>query len=232
MNLKTNNQQIRIAIVDDHNLFRKGLVKLINAINDKRYFILFEAKDGTDMISKIDHKALPDIVLMDIEMQGMNGFECVHWLQNTYPDILILVISMVETEDAIIRMLKLGVKGYLSKDIETEDLAAALLAITNKGYYYTDFITGKLIGSLRTSKTVADDEQAINKAEVWYKLTEKEREFLGLACSELTYDEIAKKMFLSPRTIEGYREAVFKKLNVKNRVGMAIVAIKYKLVTI
>ncbi len=226
-------QQVKIAIVDDHNLFRKGLVKLINAIGDKRYFILFEAKDGAEMIAQIDRKALPDIVIMDIEMRGMGGFEAVHWLRNNYPDILILVVSMIDSEDAIIRMLKLGVKGYLSKDIETEDLAAALRTLTQKGYYYTDFITGRLISSLQTA---GHGEQAgdrpVFKPEVWHKLNEREREFINHACTEMTYEEIAGRMYLSPKTIEGYREAVFRKMNVRNRVGLVIAAIKHKLVTL
>ena len=226
-------QQVKIAIVDDHNLFRKGLVKLINAIGDKRYFILFEAKDGAEMIAQIDRKALPDIVIMDIEMRGMGGFEAVHWLRNNYPDILILVVSMIDSEDAIIRMLKLGVKGYLSKDIETEDLAAALKTLTQKGYYYTDFITGRLISSLQSA---GHGEQAgdrpVFKPEVWHKLNEREREFINHACTEMTYEEIAGRMYLSPKTIEGYREAVFRKMNVRNRVGLVIAAIKHKLVTL
>lgn len=228
-----NNQQIKIAIVDDHNLFRKGLAKLINAINDKRYFILFEAKSGKDMIDKLDKKALPDIVIMDIEMQDMDGFESVSWLQNHYPDITILVVSMVESEEAIIRMLKLGVKGYLSKDIETEDLAAALKALVSKGYYYTDFVTGKLIHSLQSNNAGAQPgEGRLMQAEIWHQLSEREREFIRYACQEMTYEEIAAKMFVSPKTVEGYREHVFRKTNVKNRVGLVVFAVRHKLVVI
>lgn len=220
------NQQIKIGIVDDHNLFRKGLIKLIHAINDKRYFILFEAENGNDLISRLDRKALPDIVIMDIDMPEMGGYEAVKWLQDHYPDIAILVISMVDTEEAIVRMIKLGVKGYLSKDIETEDLAAALKSIANKKFHYTDFISGKLIHSVK------NEEEADPEEKLALKLTEREREFIAYACSEMTYDEIADKMYISPKTVDNYRESVFKKINVKTRVTLALFAVKHKLVSI
>ena len=229
----TSRDQIRIAIVDNHNLFRKGLIKLINAINDYKYFILFEANNGKDMIERLDRKALPDIIIMDVDMPGgMDGFETVYWLKNTYPDIAVLVITMFEDEDTIIRMLKLGAKGYLSKDIEIADLAAALRAIVQKGYFYTEFVTGKLIHSVQNENKGDREDGPVSKAEVWHKLTERERAFIILAVSELTYEEVAGKMFVSPKTVEGYRESVFKKLGVKSRVGLTIAAIKYKLAVI
>lgn len=219
-------QQIKIGIVDDHNLFRKGLIKLINAINDSRYFIVLEAESGKDLMAKIDRKALPDIIIMDIEMPDMGGFDAVRWLQEHHPDINILVISMVETEEAIVRMIKLGVKGYLSKDIETSDLAAALRSISNKKFHYTDFITGKLIHSI-----IRADENDLGD-KLFFSLSEREREFIRHACSEMTYDEIASHMHVSPRTVDNYRESVFKKTKVKTRVSLALFAVKHKLVTI
>jgi two-component system, NarL family, invasion response regulator UvrY len=226
------NQQIKIALLDDHNLFRKGLIKLINGMNQRQFHILFEAANGQELIAKLDKKALPDIVIMDIEMPGMSGFETVAWLQDHYPDINVLVVSMIETEEAIIRMLKMGVKGYLSKDIEPDDLLAAIKAIASKGYYYTDFITGKLIHSIKTGGNNPETPDQFLQDKVWKSLNEREREFIRLACSELTYEEIAKQMHVSPKTVEGYRDSVFRKMDVKNRPGMIIFAIKHKLVSI
>lgn len=221
--------QIKLAIVDDHRLFRKGIINLINSANNGRFLVLFEAGDGNDFISKIDKKALPDIVIMDVEMPNMSGFDTVVWLRDHYPDIKVLIVSMIEKEEAIVRMLKLGVKGYLSKDIEPEDLHCALNEIIKKGYYYTDFVTGKLIHSLKNE----DKPHATGthrELGMWEKLNEREREFIRHACSEMTYQEIADKMFLSPKTIDGYREAVFQKLQVKNRVGLVIKVVKNGLV--
>ncbi len=214
---------ISIAIVDDHTLFRKGLVSLIEII-EKDITILFEADNGLDMQQKITPTHLPDIVLMDINMPGMDGFAAVEWLSKNYPTIKVLVVSMVETEEGIMKMLKLGVKGYLSKDVEPDELNNALTAIINKGFYYTDFITGKLVHTLQLEKGENGQQDIIAK------LNDKERRFIQLACSDLTYHEVAARMFLSPKTVDGYRNAMFEKLNVKSRVAMALYAVKHGIV--
>lgn len=214
---------ISIAIVDDHTLFRKGLVSLIEII-EKDITILFEADNGLDMQQKISAAHLPDIVLMDINMPGMDGFAAVEWLSKNHPTIKVLVVSMVETEEGIMRMLKLGVKGYLSKDVEPDELNSALTAIINKGFYYTDFITGKLVHTLQSEKAESGQQDIIAK------LNDKERRFIQLACSDLTYNEVAARMFLSPKTVDGYRNAMFEKLNVRSRVAMALYAVKHGIV--
>jgi len=218
------NQIMRLALVDDHTLFRKGLITLIEMVchNCK---ILFEADNGLDLQQKLTSNNEPDIILMDINMPFMDGFESVEWLKINFPGIKVLVISMIEKEESIVRMLKLGVKGYLNKDVEPKELGQALQSIMNKGFYYTDFITGNLVNSLQNEK-VADT----TKADTLQLLNDREKELLKLACSELTYAEIAAKMFLSPKTIEGYRNSLFEKLQVKSRVGMALFAVKHGLV--
>ena len=223
--------QIKLAIVDDHNLFRKGLKTLLNLAYKNNYIIVFEAESGADMITKLDKKLLPDIILMDIDMEDMDGFETVIWLQHHYPDISILVISMIESEEAVVRMLKLGVKGYLSKDIEVEDIYEAIKAINNKGYYYTDFITGKLIASIRNEKKQEQSNvPGASENPIWNQLNENERKFIEMACTELTYEQIANQMFLSPKTIDGYRDAIFTRFKIKNRVGLVLFAFTNELV--
>lgn len=214
-----------IAIVDDHQLFRKGLVSLVNMAGNE-YSILFEASNGNDMQLQINAGQIPDIILMDINMPGMNGFQAVSWLSEFHPDIKVLVISMIEKEESIVRMLKLGVKGYLSKDIDPMELQKALDAIINQGYYYTDFITGKLIHSIQHENGKGDGYAGIPE------MSDREKHFLQLACSELTYQQIADQMFLSPKTIDGYRNALFEKLNVKSRTGLALYAVKNGLVSL
>src|SRR6478735_1690808 len=133
---------VKLALVDDHTLFRKGLISLIEMVNTN-YLILFEADNGKDLQQKISKDREPDIILMDIHMPDMDGFETVQWLNENYPLVKILVISMVQKEETIVKMLRLGVKGYLCKDVEPKELGEALHSVMNKGYYYTDFITGK-----------------------------------------------------------------------------------------
>lgn len=212
-----------LALVDDHPLFRKGLISLISMVN-KDYVVLFEAANGAELQKKLDPDQQPDIILLDINMPGMDGFATVNWLNENYPLIKILIVSMIEKEEPIIRMLKLGVKGYLCKDVEPEVLAEALQSVLNKGFYYTDFVTGRLVHSLKGDK--GDD----NMSKGIHSMTTQEQIFLKHACSEQTYNEIASKMFLSPKTIDGYRNSLFEKLNVKSRVGLALFAVKHGLV--
>lgn len=198
-------------------------MSLIEVI-DNDIAILFEAENGLDMQTKIKPDQLPDIILMDINMPGMDGYDAVKWLNSNYPPVKVLVISMIESEEGIIKMLKLGVKGYLSKDVEPDELNNALTAIINKGFYYTDFITGKLVHTLQTEAVDGTDTEIISK------LNDKERRFIQLACSDLTYNEVAAQMFLSPKTIDGYRNSLFEKLNVKSRVALALYAVKHGIV--
>jgi len=206
---------IKLAVVDDHKLFRSGLISLIEAVSDS-FSILFEADNGLALTQKLDNQNLPDIIIMDVNMPGMDGFETVQWLKDNHPEINVLVVSMIEKEETIVKMLKLGVKGYLCKDVEPNELQEALSSVYNKGFYYTDFITGKLVHSLQNDDHVSGIDI----------MNEREKEFLVLACSELTYSQIADKMCLSPKTIDGYRNSLFEKLEVKSRVGLAMLAVK------
>lgn len=217
-------QIMRLVLVDDHRLFRKGLISLIEMVCTD-CDILFEADNGVDLQQKLIKGNEPDIILMDVNMPQMDGFATVQWLNENYPLIKILVVSMIEKEESIVRMLQLGVKGYLSKDVEPKELGEALNAVMNKGFYYTDFITGKLVHSLQN-----DNDSNKKTSAAIQSMNNREKNFLQLACSELTYSEIAAQMFLSPKTIDGYRNSLFEKLQVKSRVGMALYAVRHGLV--
>ncbi|WEK36620.1 MAG: response regulator transcription factor [Candidatus Pseudobacter hemicellulosilyticus] len=213
-------KNISVALVDDHVLLRNGLAALVRNIGHE---VVIEAGDGKDLISKLPRSPLPDVVLMDINMPGMNGYETTLWLKQQLPAIRVLALSMYDDESAILRMLRSGARGYILKDSDTPELRIAIDAVITKGFYYTDMITGKLIHSIKTP----EDEHGHRKA---LHLNERELEFLKLACSEMTYKEIADRMHLSPRTIDGYRDTLFEKLNIKTRVGLAIYAIKHGIV--
>jgi DNA-binding NarL/FixJ family response regulator len=215
--------QLKISLVDDHNLFRKGLIKLINMGNtNNQYSILFEADNGRDLQEKMKNPPFPDIILMDIDMPDMNGFEAVEWLKRTHAEIKVMVISMVEDEKSVLRMLRLGVKGFLNKDIEVEDMHNALKTISNNGIYFSEIATNVMNLELNgQSKTISG-----------ITLSENERIFLKHTATDLTYQQIADQMNLSVKTIDGYRESLFKKCNVKSRTTLAVWAIKQGIVQI
>jgi two-component system invasion response regulator UvrY len=213
-----NNSKTAVALVDDHILLRKGLASLIRGFGP--YMILFEARDGKDLINKINPRFLPEVVLLDINMPGMDGYSTALWLKRNYPEVKVLAISMFDNENSIVRMLKNGAKGYVLKDSEPAELNMALHSIVHKGFYYSEMVTGKLIHVINN---LNEPEQRLRNL---ITLNEREIDFLKKACSEMTYKEIAEKMCLSPRTIDGYRDLLFEKLKVKTRVGLVLYAIK------
>jgi two-component system invasion response regulator UvrY len=211
------NNKIKVVLVDDHILLRNGLRGLIDSFNN--CIVLYEANNGKDFISKLKADEIPDIVLMDINMPEMDGYETTLWIKNNHPEIKVLALSMYDNENAIIRMLRAGVKGYILKDCDPSELEYAINSIITSGFYYTENVTGKLISIV--SKKDNNDE-----------LNDREIAFLKLVCSELTYKEIADKMYKGVRTIDGYRDALFEKLNVKTRVGLVLYAIKNGIVSL
>jgi len=214
---------LKIALTDDHSLLRSALAQLVESLGNT---ILFEADNGKDFIKKLNKKNLPDIVLMDINMPEMDGFQTTQWLKQNHPEVHVLALSMYDNETSIIRMLKCGAKGYILKDSEPAELKAAIHALMGKGFYYSDLVSGKLMHAI--NKMDDDSDGLKNLA----PLNDRETDFLKYTCSELTYKEIADKMFVSPRTIDGYRDALFEKLHVKTRVGLVMYAIRNGIVTI
>lgn len=211
-------------MADDHSLIRNGLANLIDTFDG--FKVIFQAGNGQEFIDALKPKALPDIVLMDINMPKKDGYDTTRWLRNLYPDIKVLALSMYDNESVIIRMIKNGACGYILKDAEPSDLRRALNEIVQKGYYHSELVTNQLVKIIRQGGTDEDDKMGAQK------LNDKEIEFLKYACTELTYKEIADKMFLSPRTIDGYRDALFEKLKAKTRVGLVIYAIKNGIVNV
>lgn len=205
-----------IAIVDDHSLFAQALENLINSFGE--FNVLYNVKNGQEFIKKLESKAnVPDLAVIDINMPVLNGVETTQWLKENYPDVKVIALSMDDDEPTIIRMLRAGAKGYLLKDISPTILKDAFKDVIEKGFYYSNCITNTILSSVHRSKESA------------YELKDREIEFIKLACTEKTYKEIASEMYLSPKTIDGYREALFEKLQIKSRVGLVIYAIKNKI---
>jgi two-component system, NarL family, invasion response regulator UvrY len=218
------NSKISVAVTDDHILLRRGLANLIRSFDG--YEVLFEADNGKDFMEKLSCETIPEIVLMDINMPEMNGYDTTLWIKHNYPEIKVLSLSMNDDEQSIIRMLKCGAKGYILKDIDPSEFRIALDTLVRKGFYYSEMLSGKLIHAINSFD---EPDKRINKTLL---LSEREIEFLKLVCTEMTYKEIADKMFLSARTIDGYRNDLFEKLNAKTRMGLAMYAIKNGIVNL
>ena len=217
-------QKIKVALADDHVLLRKGLAGVVDSFGD--YSVLFEADNGKHFTEQIKKYGEPAIVLLDINMPEMDGYATAQWIKQHHPLVNVIALSMYDNENAIIRMFKAGAKGYILKDSEPPELKKALDSVYQKGFYYSEMVTGRLIHSINKM----DDTH--NEATNLIDLSERELEFLKLACTEMTYKEIAEKMFLSPRTIDGYRDALFEKLQLKTRVGLVMFAIKNGIVQV
>lgn len=211
---------IKIAIVDDHKLVSKAIENLISYNAD--FDVIMNCPNGQEFLDSIRQaQDIPDVVLMDINMPRKNGIETTAELSKEFPNVKVIALTMEDHEGTIIKMLKAGAKGYLLKDMSPDILFDAIGIVHKKGIFYTDLVTQSLL-KIKTEEKFMD---TLNET-----LKDREVEFIKLACSELTYREIADQMFVSPRTIDGYRDSVFVKLNVKSRVGIVLFAIKHNII--
>ena len=213
-----NKNTTSIALVDDHSLLRNGLAALINSFEG--YNVLFEADNGKDFINQLQTHAVPDIILLDITMPEMNGFETAAWIKQNTPSIKILILSMMDNDEVVISMLKAGARGYILKDSKPALFKQALDSIRDSGFFMNELVSNKML------KYLTHEEKKGNEVSLVSELSEKEIAFLKYACTEMTYKDIASNMQISPRTVDGYRDDLFKKLNVQSRVGLVIFAIK------
>ncbi|MDB5132286.1 MAG: response regulator transcription factor [Mucilaginibacter sp.] len=208
-------EPIQIALVDDHRLFRSGIASLINKL--PQYKILFEAGDGEELTQKLTPKLKPHIVLLDINMPKKDGIATAQWLHSTYPDVKVIVLSMYENAEKVLQMIKLGVKGYLLKDAEPFEFEQALAKVSAGEVYYPEFVNRYLLNSFSEKPGLV-------------KLNDREIEFLKMVGSDFTYKEIADQMCISTRTVDGYRDQLFEKLEIRSRVGLVLYAIKNNLI--
>lgn len=208
-----------IALVDDHILLRSGLASIVKSFEG--YSVLFEANNGKEFIAQLKKYPAPDIVLLDINMPEMNGIETAKWMKENIPDARILVLSVMDTDTVIISMLKHGARGYILKDSKPAVFKQALDNIRDSGFFMNELVSNKMLNY------VTNEEDKGQGGYIMSQLTENEITFLQLSCTEMTYKEIAEKMKISPRTVDGYRDHLLKKLNVQSRIGLVIFAIKY-----
>lgn len=210
---------IQIAIADDHALFRKGFIALLLGLG-LPIEIVAEAENGADLMDKIrSARQKPDLIIIDHDMPVMDGHDATIQLKKLYPQMPVLCLTMHEREELLIRMLRAGANGILSKNINPAELKEAIQEILEKGYYHTDYVAGVMVRALQGKTRIAHTGERNT-------LSERELTFLEFACTDLTYKEIAERMNLSPKTIDNYREALFERFEVKSRVGLAMHAIR------
>ena len=205
-------KKYKVAIVEDYKLLSQAISSIVNGFQDFEVVETYE--NGKDLVDHLTAENKPDIVLMDINMPQMNGIEATKWLSKNYPDICVLALSVEDEELTIIDMIKAGAKGYLLKDVDKSTLENALKSIVNSGVYFTKLVNDAMIHSVTSPEL---------------QLRESDKTFLKLICTELTYKEIAEQMHVAAKTVDGYRDQLFVKLNDKNRIGLVLFAIKHKL---
>ena len=214
---------INLAIADDHKIFRNGLKATLEDYPD--FNLLIEASNGKELIGLLaDHE--PDVILMDIKMPEMDGMQTTAYINQHFKNIKVLALSMHNEDKYIVDMMKAGASGYLLKNAEPEEIIEAIQTVHNKGFYFNEHLSVTLI------KQLVGPGHADNVGQQSVELNDREIEILKLVCQECSNQEIADKIFLSVRTVEGYRARLFEKTGSKNLVGLVIFAIKRWIISV
>lgn len=219
--MKDGQTKYNIALVDDHVLLRDALANVINGFENCT--VTLRANHGNDLIQQLKTKSAPHLVVLDINMPVMDGYETARWIKENIPETQIIVLTMFDSEIALIRLLQSGVKAFLKKDTHPKELHFAIESVMETGFYYSQNSSGKLANAFR------NPTRSFTAYPVM--LTDNEITFLKFSSTEMTYKEIATEMFISPRTVDNYRDQLFDKLNIRSRVGLAMYAIKNGIVS-
>jgi DNA-binding NarL/FixJ family response regulator len=208
---------IRIVLADDHEIFRDGFAVMLKKQTDIK--LVGEAADGKELI-EITERLMPDIVLTDIKMPKIDGIKATEIIREKFPGINIIALSMFDDDNLIIDMLEAGAKGYLLKSAHKSEIFEAIKAVYKHETYYCKSTSSKLLHLIAQSRF--DPSKEIQKP----KFSQKEIEIIRLICQEASNKDIAAKLYLSIRTIEGYREKIQEKIKAKNAAGIVVYAIK------
>ncbi len=215
---------IRLAIVDDEALFRSGMKLLFDFVENVE--VVLEASNGEDLLQQLRAlEDLPDVLLMDMKMPVLNGIETAKIMAVEFPQVKIIILSTYFSKAFVTNMLELGAASYLAKNSKPELVELTIKEVAEKGFYYSDEIQGIIRESMMDKKRQA-------KASFEIQLTAREQEILQLICEQHTNAEIAKKLYISSRTVDGHRNNLLQKLNCKNTAGLVALAVQKQLVQI
>ncbi len=214
---------IKLALVDDHTLFRQGIKLLLEDMDSVE--LIIEGSNGRELLDAMEDQ-VPDIILLDLEMPVLNGIETSKIIKEKYEDTGIIILTMYDDEQIIAHLMEIGANGYLLKDTTEEELHKAIHSVHDNQFYFNDFVSKALLSGVKAKRK--PQPKIGNNIEV----TRRESEVLQLICEELTTQEMADKLFLSPRTIEGHRQNLIEKFGVKNTAGLIIRAIKLGFISV
>lgn len=217
-------ESINLAIADDHKIFREGLKAILE--DQPSFRIMVEAGNGQELIQLLSEKT-PDVVLMDIKMPVMDGMQATAYIQEHFPGVKVLALSMYHEDKYIVNMMKAGASGYILKNAEPREIVDAVTTVHAREFYFNERLSVTLVKQLLGERGGIRDDGQKN-----VELNERETEILALICQECTNVEIAEKLFLSVRTVEGYRTRLFEKIGSKNVAGLVIYAIKHGIISI
>ena len=213
--------KIKIAIADDYKIFREGLKVGLSA--EENFDVMLEADNGEELLKALE-TATPDVILMDLKMPLMDGMEATKAVRKKYPTIKVLVVTMYDDDKFIIHLMENGANGYLLKNTEPDEIKKSIYAVHENGYYFNDLVNKALLKKLVLKNNL---KPSFNQN---VELTEREMEVLKLICEEKTAAEIAKDIFLSPRSVEGIRQRLIEKIGVRNTAGLVMFAVKNNMV--
>ena len=218
------NKLIKIAVIDDQVMFRECLVNNIKSFGNME--VMFEAGNGLELLKAMHEcgDVKPDIVLMDLNMPEMNGMEATKQLKISFPDVRVIVLSVHGEEKHVSRMIQQGVNGYIAKNSELSELKNAIETTYHNGFYFNEMVLKTLQSGKLLNKT------SLRGFDAGSSLTQREKEILGLICEELTTPEIADKLSISLRTVDGHRNNLLVKTGAKNVAGLVVFAFKHKII--
>lgn len=212
---------IKVAIADDHKIFRKGVILSLRPYTNIKF--VQEAENGEELLNGLPASE-PDVVLMDLRMPVKDGIEATKVISKDYPGIHVIVLTMYEDERFVSHLMENGANGYLLKSADPSEIKKAIVEVVTKGYYLNNFVNKVLLKkSHARTKTIP----SLNNEIV---ISDKEREVLRLLCMEFTATEIAQKMDISPRTVEAIKDRLMARFNVKNTAGLVFFAVRNNLI--
>lgn len=214
-------KKINVLVADDHTLFRKGLINILNQSPDIQ--VVAEAAHGFEVLKHVSDGIQIDVILMDLNMPQLDGLETLKRLTSRGFGIPVVMVSMEYYELRVIQLIRLGAKGYILKEADPDEVMDAIRSVARNGFFFNSVVNLQFIEKMN-SRESEDPMDTPN-------ITEREYEFLSLLCSDLSYKQIAEKMSVSDRTVDGYRDDLFEKLNIKSRVGLAVYAVKNGIVS-